>query len=180
MKRIKIKEYEFELLIPEEKIQERVKQLARQIDQDYAQRKPILMLTLKGAIIFAADLMREITIPTQIETIIAKSYGYKMTTEGNVELIENPIDLVGKDIIIIEDIVDTGYTMSSLLTRLKEFKPNSIEICTLLFKPKNLVVPLKIKYIGFEIEPLFVVGYGLDYAELGRNYKDIYIKVDKN
>jgi len=180
MKRIKIKEYEFELLIPEEKIQERVKQLARQIDQDYAQRKPILMLTLKGAIIFAADLMREITIPTQIETIIAKSYGYKMTTEGNVELIENPIDLAGKDIIIIEDIVDTGYTMSSLLTRLKEFKPNSIEICTLLFKPKNLVVPLKIKYIGFEIEPLFVVGYGLDYAELGRNYKDIYIKVDKN
>ncbi len=180
MKRIKIKEFEFELLIPEEKIQERVKQLARQIDQDYAHKKPILMLTLKGAIIFAADLMREITIPTQIETIIAKSYGYKMSTEGNVELIENPIDLAGKDIIIIEDIVDTGYTMSSLLTRLKEFKPNSIEICTLLFKPKNLVVPLKIKYIGFEIEPLFVVGYGLDYAELGRNYKDIYIKVDKN
>lgn len=180
MKRINIKEYEFELLIPEEKIQERVKELAHLIEVDYADKKPILMLTLKGAIIFAADLMREIAIPTQIETIIAKSYGYKMTTEGNVELIENPIDLEGKDIIIIEDIVDTGYTMSSLLTRLKEFKPNSIEICTLLFKPKNLVVPIKVKYVGFEIDPLFVVGYGLDYAELGRNYKDIYIKVDKN
>jgi len=180
MKRIKIKEYEFELLIPEEKIQKRVKELASQIDEDYANKKPILMLTLKGAIIFAADLMREITIPTQIETIIAKSYGYKMSSEGNVELIENPIDLRGKDIIIVEDIVDTGYTMSSLLSRLKEFNPNSIEICTLLFKPKNLVMPLKVKYIGFEIEPLFVVGYGLDYAELGRNYKDIYIKVDKN
>lgn len=180
MKNITIKEFEFELLISEEKIRKRVRELAKQIDQDYANKKPILMLTLKGAIIFAADLMREISIPTQIETIIAKSYGYKMTTEGNVELIENPIDLEGKDIIIIEDIVDTGYTMSSLLTRLKQFNPNSIEICTLLFKPKNLVVPLKVKYVGFEIEPLFVVGYGLDYAELGRNYKDIYIKVDKN
>lgn len=180
MEIIKIKEYDFELLIPEQKIRERVIEIAKQIDKDYTDKKPTLMLTLKGAIIFAADLMREITIPTQIETIIAKSYGYKMTTEGDVQLIENPIDLEGKDIIIIEDIVDTGYTMSSLLTRLKDFKPNSIEICTLLFKPKNLVVPLKIKYVGFEIEPLFVVGYGLDYAELGRNYKDIYVKVDKN
>lgn len=180
MKTIKIKEFEFELLISEEQIRKRVEALAKQIDQDYANKKPILMLTLKGAIIFAADLMREITIPTQIETIIAKSYGYKMATDGNVELIENPIDLEGKDIIIIEDIVDTGYTMSSLLTRLKNFKPSSIEICTLLFKPKNLVVPIKVKYVGFEIDPLFVVGYGLDYAELGRNYKDIYIKVDKN
>lgn len=177
---ITIKEHKFELLLTKEKIFNRVKELASQIDNDYANKKPILMLTLKGAIIFAADLMREISIPIQMETIIAKSYGYKMTTEGNVELIENPIDLQGKDIIIIEDIVDTGYTMSSLLTRLKEFQPNSIEICTLLFKPKNLVVPIKVKYIGFEIDPLFVVGYGLDYAELGRNYKDIYVKVDKN
>lgn len=180
MKRIKIQEYEFELLIPEDKIRQRVAELAHQIDSDYANSKPILMLTLKGAIIFAADLMREITIPTQIETIIAKSYGYKMSSDGKVELIENPINLEGRDIIIVEDIVDTGYTMSSLLSRLKEFNPSSIEICTLLFKPKNLVVPLKVKYVGFEIEPLFVVGYGLDYAEMGRNYKDIYVKVDKN
>jgi hypoxanthine phosphoribosyltransferase len=175
---IQIKELSFKKLLSKELIKKRVKELAKRIDKDYCGKNPILLLTLKGAIIFAADLMREMKIPTQIETIIAKSYGMNLSSEGKVEVIENPINLNDKDIIIIEDIVDTGYTMQSLIKRLESFNPSSIEICTLLFKPKNIVVPLQIKYIGFEIEPLFVVGYGLDYAEEGRNLREIYIKVD--
>ncbi len=175
---IQIKDLYFKKLLSKEVIRKRVKGIAKRIDKDYCGKNPILLLTLKGAIIFAADLMREMEIPTQIETIIAKSYGMKIASEGKVEVIENPVNLKGKDIIIIEDIVDTGYTMQSLMNRLQSFEPNSIEICTLLFKPKNLVVPLQVKYIGFEIEPLFVVGYGLDYAEEGRNLRDIYIKID--
>jgi hypoxanthine phosphoribosyltransferase len=174
---IKIHDSEFKLYITEEQIRQRIKELSEQINNDYKDKHPVFLLTLKGAIIFAADLMREIEIPIQVETIIAKSYGMEMASSGEVKLIENPVNFNDRDIIIIEDIVDTGYTMKSLLERLNKSHPKSIEICTLLFKPKNLEVPLNVKYVGFLIEPLFVVGYGLDYAECGRNLKSIYIKI---
>lgn len=175
---VKIHDSEFKLYIKEEQIRKRIKELSEQINNDYKGKRPIFLLTLKGAIIFAADLMREIEIPIQVETIIAKSYGMQMATSGDVKLIENPVNFKDRDIIIIEDIVDTGYTMKSLLERLNKSEPKTIEICTLLFKPKNLEVPLNVKYVGFSIEPLFVVGYGLDYAECGRNLKSIYIKTE--
>jgi hypoxanthine phosphoribosyltransferase len=171
-----VKDIKFKKYIQEDEIKQRVLELAEQISKDYVGKKPVLLLTLKGAIIFAADLMREISIPVRVETIIAKSYGLKMNSSNEVELIENPADLKDRDVVIIEDIVDTGFTMKSLIERLKTFEPKSIEICTLLFKPKNLQIPIDVKYVGFSIEPLFVVGYGLDYAECGRNLKSIYIK----
>lgn len=175
---IKIKDLKFKRYITEIDIKNRVKILADAISEDYQSKNPILLLTLKGAIIFAADLMREITIPLHIETIIAKSYGMEIESSGNVEIIENKVDFKDRHVIIIEDIVDTGNTMFSLINRLKKFNPESIEICTLLFKPQNLEIDVDVKYTGFEIAPIFVVGYGLDYAEEGRNLKDIYIKFD--
>lgn len=176
-KEISINNLTFKPYISEKEISKRVKEIGKQINNDYKDKFPILLLTLKGAIIFGADLIREISVPSQIETIIAKSYGILTQSSGNVQVIENKIDFNNRHIIIIEDIVDTGLTMKSLIARLNQYSPKSIEICTLLFKPTNMEVPLSIKYVGFEIEPLFVVGYGLDYAESGRNLKDIYIKV---
>jgi hypoxanthine phosphoribosyltransferase len=176
-KTIKIDKLQFEIYLTERKIRDKVTELALKISKDYFNKKPILLLTLKGAIIFAADLMRDISIPIQVETIIAKSYGTNTFSSGDVELIENKIDYENSDIIIIEDIVDTGRTMKSLIGRLQKFNPSSIEICTLLLKPTCLEEKLSIKYVGFEIDPFFVVGYGLDYAEEGRNLKDIYIKI---
>jgi hypoxanthine phosphoribosyltransferase len=173
-----INDLQFKPFIGNEKIQHRILEIANQINLDYKDKNPILLITLKGSIIFAADLIREINLDLQIETIIAKSYGAHIESLGNVEVIENKIDFVDRDIIIIEDIVDTGRTMIALIERLKTYNPGSIEICTLLFKPDKLESKLNIKYVGFEISPLFVVGYGLDYDEKGRNLKDIYIKYD--
>jgi len=174
---IKIADFIFEKYISKEEIDKRVKEIATNISNDYKDKEPVILLTLKGAIIFGADLMREITIPLKIETIIAKSYGNNIQTSGAVNILQNQVDFKNKDIIIIEDIVDTGLTMKKLLEHLKKEEARSIEICTLLYKPDNIVEKVDVKYCGFSIKPLFVVGYGLDYAEYGRNLKDIYIKI---
>ena len=176
-KQIKIDDFIFEEYINHEIIQARVKEIASIISIDYKDKEPVILITLKGAIIFAADLIRELSIPVRIETIVAKSYGMKFVSNGNVEIINNAVDLKNKDIIIVEDIVDTGVTMMQLLDNLTKEEPQSIAICSFLFKPENLVKDVEIKYCGFSIPSLFVVGYGLDYAEHGRNLKDIYIKI---
>lgn len=174
---IKIGDYIFEKYLDSEAIHQRVKELGSVISEDYKDKEPILLITLKGAIIFAADLMRELTIPVSIDTIIAKSYGMNLQSSGNVNIINNAINLKGKDIIIVEDIVDTGTTMKHLVENLEKTDPTSLAICTLLYKPDNIIDKVDIKYCGFSIPSLFVIGYGLDYAEHGRNLKDIYIKI---
>ena len=176
-KQINIDDYIFEEYISCEIIQERVKEIAKEISSDYKDKELVILITLKGAIIFAADLIRELTIPVRIETIVAKSYGTKLVTSGKVDIINNGLDLKNKDIVIVEDIVDTGITMRHLLENLEKEGPQSIAICSFLFKPENIIEEVEIKYCGFSIPPLFVVGYGLDYAEQGRNLKDIYIKI---
>ncbi|MGB9772198.1 MAG: hypoxanthine phosphoribosyltransferase [Candidatus Kapaibacteriota bacterium] len=155
-------------------IKKRAKEIAHQIRNDYKGRIPVLVVVLKGGIFFATELMRHLPMPLRVETLKAKSYGNEMQTSGRVQLFLTCEELEGKDLIIVEDIIDTGLTMLTVVEELGKFKPNSIEIATLLMKPSNLKCNLRVKYCGFEIPGKFVIGFGLDYAEFGRNLKDIY------
>jgi len=177
-KSIQIQGYTFTSLISENNISERVQQLAEQINNDYAGEEIVLLITLKGAILFAADLMRNLDLELTVETIIAKSYGKKLTSNGDVQIIENINKFSGKHIIIIEDIIDTGNTINALTKKLFDYYPASIEICSLILKPESNTSGISVKYVGFEIEPKFVIGYGMDFNEFGRNLKDIYIIED--
>lgn len=156
-------------------IRKRTKEIAEQIKNDYSGRIPVFVVILKGAVFFATELIKNVEMPLRVETLKAKSYGTEMQSSGRVELFLTCEDLAGKDLIIVEDIIDTGLTMATILQELEKFEPKSIEIATLLMKPKNLKVDLKVKYCGFEIPEDFVIGFGLDFAEFGRNLKDIFI-----
>lgn len=159
-----------EVLITEEKLKETVKSLAQQINRDYAGKDVILVSVLKGAVVFMADIMREIDLKCEIDFMVVSSYGSGVKTSGNVKIIKDidqPIE--GKDVIIIEDILDSGVTLSNLIKMLKERNPNSLEICTLLDKPARRMADVHAKYIGIEVPDAFVVGYGLDFDEKYRN-----------
>lgn len=175
---IRIKDKNFKVSLCEESIQEKVKKLAEKINSDYAGKKPVLICILNGAFMFAADLVRYLDF--QPEIIFARFSSYeRMDTTGKVrELIGVTTDLTGRDVIIVEDIVDTGITMSHILPKLKNQGAESVRIATLLMKPDKLRVPLHVDYCAIEIPNEFVVGYGLDYDGLGRNYKDIYTVVE--
>lgn len=164
----------FRILIPEEKIQQTVAELAARITNDYRDKHPIFLIILKGSIFFAADLLRKIDFNTEIEVISAKSYGQAMSSNGNVNLALPKLNIEGKDVLIIEDIVDTGYTIQSLIRALNEYRPNSIETVAFLSKTEERKVELDVKYIGIEIPSEFAIGYGLDFAEFGRNLPAIY------
>ncbi len=155
-------------------IQDRVSALAKQISTDYAGKKPIFIGILNGSFIFAADLYKRITIPSSISFIKLVSYKGTTSTGTVITSIGLEEDLLGKDVIIIEDIVDTGKTLSEFLPTLQKLQPNSIKICTLLQKPEALQHKLVVDYVGFEIPNKFVVGYGLDYDGYGRNSDTIY------
>jgi hypoxanthine phosphoribosyltransferase len=158
-----------------EEIRSRCEELAQQIESDYSGRYPVFVVVLKGAIFFAAELIKNIFLPLRIETLKARSYRDKMESSGKVELFLTCDDLTDKDLIIVEDIIDTGLTMSTIIEELRKYNPKSIELAACFLKPKNLKCDLKIKYCGFEIPEKFVIGFGLDYAEFGRNLKDVYI-----
>ena len=161
-----------EVLFTEEEIQKRIKELANQISKDYKDKEINLICTLKGAIYFTCDLSKNIDKTVKIDFLKVKSYLGK--NSGVVELKSDLLpDIKGKDIIIVEDIIDTGKTLSFLKEYLEEKKPKSIKICTLLDKPSRRVVELKADYVGFEIEDEFVIGYGLDFDEEYRNLKYI-------
>ncbi|MCX7909028.1 MAG: hypoxanthine phosphoribosyltransferase [Ignavibacteria bacterium] len=161
--------------IRSKEITKRIKFIAKEIRNDYKGKIPVFVVILKGAIFFAAELLKNINIPLRVETLKAKSYGNSMQSSGKVDLFVTGEDFAGKDLIIVEDIIDTGLTISTIIDKLSSYKPNSLEIATLLMKPKNLRCDLRVKYCGFEIPEKFVIGYGLDFAEFGRNLKDIYI-----
>jgi hypoxanthine phosphoribosyltransferase len=169
----------FELLITYKAIENRVKELAAQLNTDYKGRTPILVGVLNGSFLFTADLIKEIEIPVEVTfTKLASYYGGTSSTRKIRDDFDLSLDIKGRDIILVEDIVDTGNTLHYLIDKLKVREPASITVCSLLLKPKALERTIdELKYVGFEIKNEFVVGYGLDYKELGRNLKGIYRKV---
>ncbi|MBN8822896.1 MULTISPECIES: hypoxanthine phosphoribosyltransferase [unclassified Spirosoma] len=161
--------------IPAESIQSRIQELASQINQDYADKKPLLVVILNGAFLFAADLMKNLTIPCEITFLRVSSYKGTSSTGQLKEILGLTEPIANRDLIVIEDIVDTGRTLNDICEQLRAFQPSSLTIATLLFKPEALLKPMKLDYVGFEIENRFVLGYGLDYDGLGRNSADILV-----
>ena len=161
-----------EVLISIEQINQRVEELGRQISADYQGRELHLVGVLNGAFIFLADLVRQLSIPCKICFLQASSYKDRKESSGEVTLMHN-LDLCRKDVMVVEDIVDTGLTLKYILEDLQQQKPTSIEICALLSKNIPGKIPVEVKYVGFEIEDRFVVGYGLDYAEKYREVPHI-------
>lgn len=178
MSTVQLKDKTFRTSIPESVILERVKAVAARINEDMAGKNPIFLAVLNGAFVFAADLIREITIPSQISFVKLASYEGTVSTGKIHEVIGINEDLAGRHIIIVEDIVDTGMTMKRMIEQLGTRSPASISICTLLFKPEKLQVDLDIKYVAMEIPNDFIVGYGLDYDQEGRGLRDIYTIVE--
>lgn len=171
---VKIQDKLFETSISEAEIKQRVKAVAEQINRDMAGKNPLLLAVLNGAFIFAADLMREITIPCEISFVKLASY-QGVTSSGTVkEVIGINENLSGRTVIIVEDIVESGLTMKRMIESIGTRNPASVHICTLLLKPDRLKVPLTIDYVAFRIPNDFILGYGLDYGQQGRQLKDIY------
>jgi len=159
-----------EVLLDEAKISEIVKGLGEQISKDYEGKDLLMISVLKGSVVFMADLMRSITIPCSIDFMAVSSYGSGTKTSGNVKIIKDlDINLEGRDLLIVEDILDSGKTLSYLLEILSARKPGSIKLCTFLDKPERRQVDLQADYVGAKVPDEFVVGYGLDYDEKYRN-----------
>jgi hypoxanthine phosphoribosyltransferase len=164
-----------ELLIPERRIRARVAALARDIDADYRAKRLSLLVVLKGAAIFAADLMRHIETPFTVDFVSAASYGADTRSSGAVALAGlEGLDLAGRDVLIVEDILDTGRTIAAILAALRHQGPASLALCALLRKPAAAALDLPVAYMGFDIPDDFVVGYGMDYAERYRNLPAIH------
>ena len=163
-----------EILFTPEALARRVRELADQITQDYAGKSPLIVGTLRGSFVFMADLVRQINLPLTVDFLSASSYGSGTESSGQVKLkLDLADDISGRDVLIIEDIVDSGNTLSKLLPELQKRGPASLKVCALLDKPERRRVPLHVDYFGFTIPDEFVVGYGLDYAEKYRNLPDI-------
>jgi hypoxanthine phosphoribosyltransferase len=156
-------------------LQERIKILAQKVNKDYKGKNPLLIGVLNGSFMFLADLFKFIDIECEITFIRVSSYKNTESTGKVKQILGLQEEIQSRDIIIVEDIVDTGITMQEILGQLASQKPASIKIMTMLFKPKSLKVPLKLDYVGFEIGNKFVVGYGLDYDGFGRNLDAIYV-----
>ena len=155
------------VLVSEEQLKAKVAELGAQISRDYAGKNLVLVSILKGSVVFMADLMRAVSIPCNIDFMVVSSYGgSNTTTSGLVKIIK---DLAGKDVLIVEDILDTGVTLSNLVPMLKMRNPNSVKICTILDKPSRRKANIQPDYEGFQVPDEFVVGYGLDYDEKYRN-----------
>ena len=179
MSKVTIKDKTFRTFIPEADILERVKAVAEQINTDLSGKEPLFLAVLNGSFVFAADLMRYITIPCEISFVKLASYQGIASTGVIKEVIGLNEDITNRHVIIVEDIVDTGATMRRMVETLGTRGPASIDICTLLLKPGKLSVPLDIKYVAMEIPNDFIVGYGLDYEQQGRNLRDIYTLVEE-
>ena len=175
---MKVKDKEFSIFISNEKIEQRVKDLAEQVNKDYENLTPLFIAILNGSFMFAADLMKSVTIPCEISFIKLNSYSKTRSTGKVKELVGLDENIFGRHLIILEDIVDTGLTIRHLLDEFNELGPKSIEVATLLHKPEATVEQLHLRYIGFEIPKKFVLGYGLDYDGQGRNLPDLYTLVE--
>lgn len=179
MSRVTILDKTFDISIPEAEILKQVKRVAEQINKDMNGKNPLFLAVLNGSFVFAADLFRFITIPSEISFVKLASYEGTISTGKIKEVIGLNEDISGRDVIIVEDIVDTGSTMKRMLETLGTRNPRSLHICTLLLKPGKLAVPLNVEYVAMEIPNDFIVGYGLDYNQQGRNLRDIYTLVQE-
>lgn len=159
-----------EVLVQKDALEHRVRQLGTEISEDYADRNPLLVGVLKGAVFFLSDLMRRIDIPCELDFMAVASYGSSTDSSGVVRILKDlDATIEGRDVLIVEDIVDSGLTLQYLLRSLGARDPASVEVCALLVKPERRKVELPIRYVGFEIPNRFAIGYGLDHAEKHRN-----------
>lgn len=180
METVQILDKKFKISIPEEEIFKRIDAVAEKINRDMAGKNPLFLAVLNGAFMFASDLMKRITIPSEISFVKLASY-QGVTSTGKVkEVIGINENISGRTVIILEDIVESGLTIKRMLESLGTRNPESVHICTLLFKPEKLVEDLDIEYVAIRIPNDFVVGYGLDYNQQGRNLKDIYTLMKEN
>ncbi|MBK5110075.1 MAG: hypoxanthine phosphoribosyltransferase [Thermoleophilia bacterium] len=159
-----------EVLISSEDLQRRVGEIGAEISRDYRDRDLVMVGVLRGAVVFIADLLRSLTVPCEIDFMAVSSYGSSRDSSGVVRILKDLDDpIYGRDVLIVEDIVDSGLTLNYLMRNLRARDPKSIEVCSLLTKPERRRVDIPIRYTGFEIPNTFVVGYGLDYAQRYRN-----------
>lgn len=165
-----------EIMISSEEIQDKVKELGERVTTDYAGERPLLVGILRGAVVFLGDLMRAVDLPCEIDFMDISSYGAGTSSSGVVRILKDlEEDITGRHVLIVEDIVDTGLTLSYLTRALLARKPASLEVCALLTKPSRRKSEVNVKYLGFEVPDEFVIGYGLDYAGAYRNLPDIGI-----
>ena len=175
MQEVTILDKNFEVMISRKQIENRVKEIASQLNAEYKNKNPVFIGVLNGAFLFMADLFRNIETPCEVSFIRVSSYSGTTSTGTMKQVVGLSGNLKGRHIILIEDIVDTGATLTFLMKELSQHQPASVKLVTLLFKPAALQKPVKVDYCGFEIDPEFVVGYGLDYDGYGRNLQDIYV-----
>jgi hypoxanthine phosphoribosyltransferase len=167
------------VLFGREDIRRRVEELGRAITGDYAGREPVLISVLKGGTVFLADLIREIRLPLEVHFMAISRYGDAEQSMGRVRiLLDLDVDLTGRDVLLVEDIVDTGLTLSYLLSVLRQRRPATLEVCALLDRSVRRIAPLSVRYQGFDCPDRFVVGYGLDVGERYRNLADIHAVED--
>ena len=174
MSSIKLHDKSFDTYLSEKEIQEKVKSIADQLNNDYKDKRPLFIAVLNGSFMFAADLFKYLTIDAEISFIKLVSYKGMKSSGNVVTAIGLEMDLYNREVVIVEDIVDTGKTLHEFLPKLDHQQPKSLKIAALLHKPEATQFALKIDYLGFSIPNKFVVGYGLDYDGLGRNFKEIY------
>ncbi|MDB5121362.1 MAG: hypoxanthine phosphoribosyltransferase [Sphingobacteriales bacterium] len=173
--RIQIDDKDFDLLLEYDQIKKRIRLIGIQLNLDFENRIPVFVGVLNGSFVFLADLIKEITIASEVTFVKVKSYNGDQSSGVISDEMDISMDLKDRDVIVVEDIVDTGKTLKYILEKIKAQKPASINVCSLLFKPNIIEEEIEeLTYVGFEIPNDFVVGYGLDYNGLGRNFKDIY------
>ena len=178
MKPLQILDRYFVPFISETAISARIKDLASQITSDYEGKNPVFIGILNGSFMFCSDLLRLVNIPCEISFMKCSSYEGTSSTGVVKQLFGLNQDIKGRHIVLIEDIIDTGFTMEFILKEISKQEPTSIKICTLLFKPEALKAPIQSDYIGFETENKFLLGYGLDYNGYGRNLPEIYVELE--
>lgn len=179
MDTIWVRDKQFRILIPATDISREVRRVGKDISRDMEGKNPLFLSILKGSFIFAADLLREISIPCEICFNRVSSYSGMQSTKQIIEILGLDKDIKGRHVVIIEDIVDSGFTMKSILEKLYEQEPASVNIASFMVKPENLQVELDIRYKCFEVANDFIVGYGMDYNEYGRNLPNAYIIVEE-
>lgn len=178
METLQVKDKKFAVSIPEREILRQVKRVADEINRDLVETEPLFLAVLNGAFMFAADLMKEVKLSSEIQFIKLASYEGTTSTGSITEMIGLSVSVEGRDVVIVEDIIDSGLTMKHLIETLQQKNPRSISICSLLVKPGNLKVDLDVKYRCFDIPNDFILGYGLDYDGFGRNTRDIYTVIE--
>lgn len=174
MKAVKIKDKEFELFLTQDTIEKAIGEIAERLNKDLAGKDPLFICVLNGSFMYASELMKRINIPCEVSFVKVSSYKGTSSTEKLKEIYGLEEDIKGRTIVIVEDIVDTGYTMSLMLEQLTCDEPKEIFVSTMLLKPDALKVSVKLDYVALEIPSDFIVGYGLDYDGYGRNLPDIY------